>query len=166
MKAWISTLIYPVFLLALVNIAKAQNCQWRQDGTSGPGWYDSGGVPCNNNASQQSAIPPAKWASRWGAVANSINTGHAGTSAGERNARDANRIAMQQCGTDTGINDCKVIMTYHDQCAAIADGTHEFAAGAASTVAEASSIAMQSCQKKANDCKIIYTECSLPERIQ
>jgi hypothetical protein len=169
-----SWICLPLFLISSM-LSHAQSCQWRPEGTIGPGWYDGGGSPCSSTP-QQSAAPTVRWSSRWGAVANSITTGHAGTSAGQVSRYDAKHLALHQCGTDDGIKDCKIVMTYHDQCAAIADGTYasstagaattSFATASAATISEASNLAMESCNKEAIDCKVIYTECSLPERIQ
>jgi hypothetical protein len=149
--------IFPLLLLS--TFTHAQNCQWRPEGTQGPGWYDSGGSACSTNAQ---AAPAIRQISKWGAIATSNKTFNMGVVVGEENKWSAKRIALQRCGA----SDCKVDFTYHDQCAAVAWGTRYSAMASASTIDEASALAMKSCAKGADDCKIVYSECSLPELIQ
>jgi hypothetical protein len=161
--------------ISLTGLSHSQTCQWRPEGNAGPGWYDGGGSPCNNTP-EQPTEPAVHWASRWGAVANSVTTGRIGTSAGQSNRREAKRTALRQCGNDNGIKDCKVVMTYHDQCSSIAEGTYTsskegpatttVATAVASTTFEAFGLAIKSCEKKATDCKVVHIECSLPEIVQ
>lgn len=161
MKLQMRDLFAFLFLIALSDVTLAQNCQWRQEGTQGPGWYDAGGNICSNNALQQTT-PAAHQATKWGAIATSNTTFNMGVVAGQESKQAAVRIAMQRCGTP----DCKVDITYHDQCVAAAWGTKHSTMSSASTIDEASRISMNDCKKDASDCKIVYAECSLPERIQ
>jgi hypothetical protein len=161
MKLPAHELIALLLLLVLSDVTRAQNCQWRQEGTQGPGWYDSGGSACSSNSGQQKE-PMVRQAKRWGAIATSDTTLNIGVVVGQESKQAASRIAMQRCGTP----DCKIDITYHDQCAAVAWGTRYSAMSSASSIDEASEIAMGGCGKGAGDCKIVYSECSLPERIQ
>lgn len=113
------------------------------------------------SSQQQPAAPQVLWASRWGAIAVNSSTGSLGAEVGHKDRSTARAAAITRCG-----NGCDIVLTYHDQCAALASGARFFASASGATVIEASSLAMQSCAKKANDCEIVYSECSLPERIQ
>jgi hypothetical protein len=156
-----------VLLFALSSIAHAQqNCEWRPEGPLGPAWYQPGGSgACNNNSSQSVAAPP-RWASRWGAIAISSSTGHVGTSAGKISKSEAKHAAMQDCGDQDGIPDCKVNLSYSNACAAYAWGGGRAGTGSAPSTEEASARALNECSKKGKDCQLYYSECSLPERIQ
>jgi len=152
-----------ILFLSLSDMAYAQqNCEWRAEGPLGPAWYQPGGWGACNNDTQQPASPKPRWASRWGAVAIDNRTGDAGTITNQSSAHDANRIALQRCGS----RGCEIQLTYHNQCAAIAWGTKVYNASTAATIEEASNRALLLCGKDANDCKIVYSECSLAERIQ
>jgi hypothetical protein len=154
-------LIGLMLMLMSIGSLHAQSCQWRQEGTAGPGWYDGGGTACNNDSSQQNE-PPVRWASRWGAIAINTQNGALGGSTGQQNRYDAKRVALARCG-----DDCKIDLTYHDQCVALASGKRYYASVSAATVEEASLLAMKACGKGgATDCIVTYSECSLPERIQ
>lgn len=151
-----------MLLFVLSGAVHAQSCQWRQEGTSGPGWYDSGGSVCSNFSPQQQSAPVARWASRWGAIAINTHTGALGSSVGRQTKRDAKMEALSKCGYVCSIN-----LTFHDQCAALASGEKFFASASAATIEEASRLAMKDCGKGGvTDCMVTYSECSLPERIQ
>lgn len=109
----------------------------------------------------RSAAPREVWADRWGAIAVNTKDGHVGTISNQISRRDANAAAMQRCGAD-----CEIEMTYYNQCAAIAWGTGRYSVNSGADSNEASKRAMKSCGKGASDCKIVLTECSLPERVQ
>jgi hypothetical protein len=153
-----------IFLFVSNGAVHAQSCQWRQEGTQGPGWYDAGGGPCNNNA--QSAAPTERWAPRWGAIASSAHTGNVGTTAGQSNRGEAKRIALQHCGAKDGIRDCKINLVYANACAAYAWREGKAGISSALSIEEASQKALNACNKEGKECEIIYSECSLPERIQ
>lgn len=165
MKSAMFRLTGLILLFASSSAVHSQNCQWRQQGTQGPGWYDAGGGVCNN-ASQQSAAPSVRWMSRWGAIATSSSMGDTGTVVGQDSRREAERIALQRCGAQDGIPDCKVRLSYRDSCAAIAWGGGRIGMASAPSIEEASLKALVECYKKGRECKTYYTECSLPERIQ
>lgn len=152
-----------ILMLALSDVVHAQSCQWRQEGTVGPGWYDASGSTCSNSSPQQPITQQVNWASRWGAIAISYGAGHSGSAAGQESSHDAKHLALRNCNVN-GTTDCKVALTYRDQCAALAWGGGFSAPASAATIEEASLLALHSCG--AGECKIVYSECSLPERIQ
>ncbi|SFS16804.1 protein of unknown function [Dyella sp. OK004] len=152
-----------MMLLSLSFMAHAQQqCGWRQEGVIGRGWYDGGGGSCNS-AQQKQTAPAIRWVSRWGAIAICHRLGHSGSTVNQKSKRDAKRVALQNCNTD-GATDCEVALAYHDQCAALAWGGGFSVAAGAATIEEAAALAMRSCDTQG--CEIVYSECSLPERIQ
>jgi len=149
---------WPALLAALIlgEAVQAQSCQWRPQGTQGPGLYDMGGRPCSGTAAP---APAPRHLSRWGAIASSDTTHKLGVSAGETSRRSAERNAMERCGTA----DCRIDFTYHDQCVAVAWGDRYSAMTGAMTVDEASAMSLARCGEETSHCKTVYTECSLAE---
>lgn len=113
------------------------------------------------NDSSQSATPTEVWVDRWGAIAVNPDNGNVGTIANQSSKRKAKQVALERCGSN-----CEVEITYYNQCAAIAWGTGRYSVNSAANADEASSRAIESCGRGASDCKVVFTECSLPERTQ
>lgn len=53
-----------------------------------------------------------------GAIANSNSTGEAGSAVGKLSEEEAERVALRQCAVG-GAGDCKVQLTYKNQCSAL-----------------------------------------------
>lgn len=145
-----------LLLLCLSTALQAQYCHWRPEGPRGPGLYDSGGQPCDDNGDPVGMV---RFASRWGAIATSNTSLNMGVSFGEKSELAAQRSAMERCGT----SDCRIDFTYRDQCVAVAWGADYSSMSSAKTVDEAIAISMKRCRKKTSDCEIVYTECSPAE---
>jgi len=105
------------------------------------------------------------WANRWGAVAIDESTGDIGVAVNRDNESEAVTNAMHDCGLK-GSQHCKLGLAYHNQCAALAWGTHSSTLSNAADQNQAQANALKSCARDAPDCKIIYSACSLPVRIQ
>jgi len=109
--------------------------------------------------------PRVVWADRWGAIA--MDSGYSvGVSENQASKFAASAEALQLCASNRNSQHCKVKLAYYNQCAAIAWGTRYSGVGNAQTQAQAQSEALQGCAKGAPDCKIVYTACSLPVRVQ
>lgn len=110
-----------------------------------------------------SARPSEIWATRWGAIAVNGPAGAAGSSAGEETKEVAQDLALERCGQG-----CSLKMTYRNQCAAIATGgTSAYSVNGGESIKVASSRALKGCERLAGaQCKITFTDCSLPERIR
>lgn len=118
-----------------------------------------------NSSQQQMRMSQPIWADRWGAIAIDSETGGAGTVAGRASKADAIQAATSDC-MKHGATHCKIELAYYNQCAAIAWGsTHHGVAGEANE-SLAQSSAMKYCRDGATDCKVVYSACSLPERIK
>ncbi|MGE8238117.1 MAG: DUF4189 domain-containing protein [Stenotrophomonas indicatrix] len=147
------------------------------EGGCPPGMYPIGGqgvqgcapIPGASGASSQQlpAPPPrptGRWHKTWGAMAIGRG-GDTGVSKGKDSKREAETVALAQCAT-WGADDCKVMLAYENQCAAIAtpkasNTGSSFAGGP--TVQSASDAAMKSCTKEGGlQCEIVYSDCSEP----
>ena len=139
--------------------------------TCPPGYVSAGGgqdagsfagcVPLQNNG-QQNAEPI--WESRWGAIA--VTSGAFGTSGNWQSETEANNAALKECNNNSQTKDCKITITYHDQCAALAWGGNYVSAWRGPDKLQSEKEAMRVCNENSNDCKIYHSDCSYPERVQ
>ena len=121
--------------------------------------YDGYGPPPPAN---NTAPPPViQKPSSYGAVAENKRTGLIGTSSNQSTKRASTDLALQRCG-----NDCEITMTYSNQCMAYAYGTTKKGTGVSVwnglTQSKAERKALLECSKRAKNCKILLSECSLP----
>ncbi|WP_193314814.1 DUF4189 domain-containing protein [Xanthomonas sp. LMG 12459] len=118
--------------------------------------------------------PLGKWLTTWGAIAmGSIdNTTNYGVTTGKLSKAEAEADALRRCASH-GEKDCQIALSYHNQCAAIAEpqtnglplaiGLVSFSGGV--TITDAIQRAQAHC-RKANaatseaDCKVIYKACT------
>ena len=143
---------------------------WAQCAPGVPSAGNPACIPPNQSNSpyyqggQTQAPPPAVvWADRWGAVAVDQTTGDAGTVENRASKTEAENKALSDCSS-TGAQSCKVILTYHNQCAAVAFSNGGSGVARAPTSAQAEQLAIESCGK-GSACQIVYSKCSLPTRI-
>ncbi|WP_407315393.1 DUF4189 domain-containing protein [Pseudomonas sp. nanlin1] len=108
------------------------------------------------------AQPTGEWIKTWGAIAQSSTTGEAGSAVGKLSESEAEQAALRQCALE-GTTDCKVFLTFHNQCAAlVSSDSQSFFQGA---VSERRSIklAKKSCEASdSGPCKVMYSECTDP----
>ena len=111
------------------------------------------------------APAPAVWEDRWGAVAIDFSADASGSISNSPTENRANRSALDDCASQGG-NNCKIVLTYHNQCAAItqsANGTYSSAT--ASNKGEAESRVLDKCGDH-QTCRILYSQCAFPVRVQ
>jgi hypothetical protein len=124
-------------------------------------------LPCNQQqqAPQQAAPqqPQAVWADRWGAIVVGEDIADISTSSGRLSQSQAIDTTMAGCASH-GAKNCKLELSYHNQCAAVAWGTHQHGTAGAPTESLAQSDAMKYCGEAS--CKIVYSGCSLAERVR
>jgi hypothetical protein len=79
----------------------------------------------------------------------------------------AETLAINKCKALGGGDTCKVAMTYRNECMALAEG-ETIGAGLAgdSNVNIAKATALKRCNSKYKNCDVVYSECSMPVRIQ
>lgn len=120
------------------------------------------------------ARPTGTWETRWGAIAEDNTTLNlvTGTSTSRKSKRDANQAAIAECQRLGGTK-CKVLISYHNQCVAVADPTQESRKrGAAKSVflsAQTLELAREKALSRCSDaegspqCSVVYSECSMSE---
>ncbi|WP_414675273.1 DUF4189 domain-containing protein [Luteibacter sp.] len=108
---------------------------------------------------------PARWADRWGAISLDDVDSKAGATIGKASEREASRGALAVCKEHDGSH-CEVVITYHNQCAAVAQKDTGGLAGLASaaSIDEAKELAIRKCSD--NTCRVIYGACSYAEQVQ
>ncbi|WP_372176894.1 DUF4189 domain-containing protein [Xanthomonas axonopodis pv. phyllanthi] len=106
--------------------------------------------------------PTGEWIKTWGAIANSSATGGAGTTVGKLSENEAKRAALRQCAANRA-TDCKVKLTYQNQCAALISSSSQTFFQASPTEARAINLATKSCEESdSGSCKVMYSECTKP----
>ena len=130
------------------------NCVQHQPGQIPPSCLPQPEQPANPK-------PIIQKPSSYGAVAENKRTGLIGTSSNQSTKRASTDLALQRCG-----NDCEITMTYSNQCMAYAYGTTKKGTGVSVwnglTQSKAERKALLECSKRAKNCKILLSECSLP----
>jgi hypothetical protein len=159
---------------------------WGEGGCP-PGQYPIGGqgvqgcAPIsgqgNSNGSSSAPRPAGKWEDRWGGIAvesSVLAPGvqvPTGISESKRSKREAVSSAMDQCQR-LGGDKCRILVTYHNQCVALADPTlagsapaGRSAAGTAETKKQAEALAVAQCSKVSvgRSCSVVYSGCSMSE---
>lgn len=174
---WVKVLtILPLlFIMAFASNAIAE-------GACPPGQYQIGGqgavacapIPQENSVQQQPAAPrpTGEWIKTWGAIAMGTvdSVPHYGVPVGKNSKSEAESDALARCSKQ-GAVDCNIILSYFNQCAAIAEPRTQageilgvvIAAGRAS-IEQASAAAQESCDNKnvKNKCKVVFKTCSEP----
>ena len=125
---------------------------------------DQANSPYYQGQSAPAYAPRIKWADKWGAIAVDEATGTAGTVSASANKGKAEGQALARCAENGG-KGCKLIFTYHNQCVAVTQAIRGGGMFAVSAPDEptASRLALEDCGK---DCHVLYSRCSLPERIE
>jgi Domain of unknown function (DUF4189) len=137
------------------------------EGNCPPGYYQTGAtdyVGCAPLPGQGGTAPPdpgPEWATRWGAIATA--NGAFGTANNLSSARKAEKTALNRCKANGG-KDCKINLSFGNQCAALAWGTASNYVEPAADILLAENGALKSCGEVTQDCKIFYSACSYPER--
>lgn len=156
---------------------------WVQaEGRCPPGQYPIGGqgvggcAPIASGGSGESTGPVAtgKWETRWGAIAEDSTTLNlvTGVSSSRKSKREANSVALSECKRLGGTK-CKLVITYHNQCVAVADPNQESRQRGAAhsmfsaekTLEMARTRAVQRCEAAEGNpqCTVVYSECSMSE---
>ncbi|MCD5970621.1 DUF4189 domain-containing protein [Pseudomonas quasicaspiana] len=108
--------------------------------------------------------PTGEWIKTWGAIASS-DSGDIGSSTGKFSKKDAEAEAIKICA-DFGNSDCKVNMTYKNQCVAVVQAAKGRTGGkiiTAETADIAKRTALQECQEDSGaQCFVRGTDCTEP----
>ncbi|NUO74729.1 MAG: DUF4189 domain-containing protein [Lysobacter sp.] len=116
------------------------------------------------------SAPFETWERRWGAFTSDAVTGKIGLATAMSSKRKAVKEAMRDCQARGGAQ-CKLLLTFTNQCAAIASGkeagsTYRISAGSGVNATVAKQVALQECGRYAESCEIFLTECSYAEQVQ
>lgn len=173
MKSTFSRLLLLCLLMLVAEFAHAEgNCPdgyypiGASQGQQGP--QGCAPIPDYNQQSVEQ-LPPirweSKWESRWGAIATDATKGSLGTATNLPGKQEAERAALSNCASNGGIQ-CKLQLSYDNECAAMVLGDKVFNVTADATVDKAIKAGLNSCIA-ANDhtCRVYYSACSLPVRI-
>jgi Domain of unknown function (DUF4189) len=109
---------------------------------------------------QQPPAPRGHWETRWGAIAIDNIKGRLGGVTGHKSRSSATKAAMAECYVQGGGKDCKVKLTYYNQCAAVAWGEESYVAAGRDLLEEADRFATESCSKATPNCQVVYNACS------
>lgn len=129
-----------------------------------PGSPQCGPDSGTSRADSAPSRPTGEWIKTWGAIAGSDSRGESWTSLGKLSKDDAEDEALSQCKA-AGLPDCRVSMTYHNQCVSMASPPGE---GTSSIrTAESKKISSQDALKICHDlngakCNIVYAACTDP----
>lgn len=109
--------------------------------------------------------PSANWKDRWGAIASDGKSTY-GIVTDNSSKIDAIRLAIAECRNRGGVG-CQIDRTFVNQCAAVIAGDRSSASANAPTEEEAIRMGEAKCVSSGEtSCRVYYSGCSLPERIQ
>lgn len=113
----------------------------------------------------QPAESQAVWATRWGAVAYDSVSGAEGHITAQTSKSRAKNMVLSLCAQHGGKN-CKILVSYYNQCVALAQVPGGGDLGYAREVnsEKAKQIAIKQCGH--DTCRVVYSACSLPVRVQ
>ena len=173
MTKWLISNLMGLFGLLCSGLALAEgNCP--------PGFYPIGGQGVQGCAPIPGAqstgagapvvdaprVPTGRWHDSWGALAASPSTAWAGAATGESNKQRAESIALEKC-REHGPTDCRVMMSYYNQCAAWVVPKSKKGGGSGigrgPTIERAIAQANKICTDPSGaGCEAVYTDCTKP----
>lgn len=93
-------------------------------------------------------------------------SGKTAVAGNKRNQKQAESEAVASC-TKKGGSNCKVTVSYGNQCGVLAWGNNWTVSRSAPTLEEASKQALDQCQRDIGAaCEVFFSDCSLPVRVQ
>ncbi|WP_083468394.1 DUF4189 domain-containing protein [Stenotrophomonas pictorum] len=162
-------LLFSIAIIALLTLFPGQVSA---EGGCPPGSYPIGGqgvqgcapIPASGSGVGESR-PSGRWIKTWGAISMASN-GKVGIAWGLRRKRDAINDAVQRC-ENQGASDCRVLLSYKNQCAAIATsviGVQKTGYASSETVGAASVLARQFCSDEGGtECEVVHANCTEPQ---
>lgn len=111
--------------------------------------------------SSPSAVPSEQSEMSWGAIA--LGGDGFGATRGRASEEAAVLGATRQCEESGGAGECRIRLTYRNQCAAYATGENrQVGIAYAASLETAGRLALRSCAERATHCQIQYAACSIP----
>lgn len=130
--------------------------------------------PSNPNSSQyntvylpsleNAAAPQERWADRWGAIATDADNAKLGAVVDMASGKQAKRAALKACKDQGGIN-CTLDILYYNRCAVLVTGDNVYTVSSAATIDEATKSGFIKCERDDVNCRVYYSDCSLPVRM-
>ena len=124
-----------------------------------------GDAACGGGVNTGNTAPPPviQKPSSYGAVAWDEKRGLYGSASKQASKQAAIDMALQRCNS----SNCEIMMEYANQCTAVAyglekGGTYFWQFSSGLTQSKAVRVATAKCSKRAKNCKILLSECSLP----
>lgn len=112
---------------------------------------------------EQPMQPPAgHWETMWGAIAADGPRGILGAVTDMGDKRAAESAALSQCVRNGGQN-CKVEMSYNNQCAVLVTGDKKYLVQSAASIPEATDFGIKKCSQDDVNCRVFYSGCSQPK---
>jgi hypothetical protein len=106
------------------------------------------------------------WMNQWGAITSDFPHHSAGASFNQPSEEEAVQAAMANCVSNGGVQ-CKLEITYGNECVAMVVGTTGHNSDRAKTIDQAVKLGMKVCTDAGDtDCHAFYTACSLPKWVQ
>ena len=118
-------------------------------------------IPGNGNQQAPQQLAP-QWERRWGAITTDAPNAVIGVAVDRRSEGEASQAAIRDCQRQGGVN-CKIDVTYDNQCAVLVVGSKTYNTPNAATIQKATELGMKTCRSEGNpDCRVLYSACSLP----
>jgi hypothetical protein len=108
---------------------------------------------------EQPQAPRGHWETRWGVIVTDNIKGKLAGVTNHSSKNSATKAAMAECYRRGG-KDCKVSLTYYNQCAAVAAGEEAYSSRGRDILEDANRSAMEGCNQMTTNCKVIYNACS------
>ena len=138
----------------------------------GQGWTGCAPIspPQSSPQGQQPRMPqapPQRWQDHWGAIATDAANGVLGTASNMPNELSAKQAALSDCSSQGGSNCVLEIQPYRNSCGVVvtSDKSHVVTSNVSLDQAIQEGLATCSKTDKAN-CRVYYSACSMPQRIQ
>ncbi|MET0548325.1 MAG: DUF4189 domain-containing protein [Xanthomonas sp.] len=134
--------------------------------TACPTGVTAGSAQClpDSDASSGAGRPTGEWIKTWGAIATASN-GDVGSSTGKFSEQEAEDNALRLC-SNFGNSDCKIMITYKNQCVAVVKAAEGRTGGKVVTGGseeKAKSEALRQCKKSSGaECSVVGVDCSKP----
>lgn len=156
-----------VVILACTSLAAVLPFSARSQGMPPPAhssspYYVPPGAQSGNGITP---MPQAHWLDRSGAIAGDAAAGILAFSESASSERSSTNEALSKCKAQGG-RDCRIFISYTNQCAAFVVGDNTAISYSAGTTEKAAAAGMEYCTttKQDSNCRIYYSGCSLPVR--
>jgi hypothetical protein len=154
-------------LLMLMMISRSAYAE----GGCPPGMYPpnpANTAVCYPIPDSQQQKPQGYWQNRYAAIAigkTATGSGAVGVSTNKTSKKKADKAAKSEC-VNNGGKDCKVVMSYYNQCAVLAWGATGSSTATGANIEEVTGRALADCSQSHKSCKVYYSNCVEPVWIQ